>query len=67
MRRFGLFLVACGLGLILAVVALMMTDGLTPGRIPPGLAAIAAAVGGALLVGGLFGLERGRDTSNELG
>jgi len=66
-QRFGLAFVFFGLVLILAVVGLMLTDGLTPGRIPPGFAAIGAATGGVLLVLGLFWLERGRDQTHELG
>jgi hypothetical protein len=66
-QRFGLFLVLCGLVLILGVVGLMLTDGLTPGRVAPGFAAIGAALGGVMLVAGLFSLERGRDNTHELG
>jgi peptidoglycan/LPS O-acetylase OafA/YrhL len=67
MQRLGLVLVASGLVLILGVVALMLTDGLTPGRVAPMAAALGAAGGGVLLVLGLAGLERGRDRSRELG
>jgi hypothetical protein len=66
-QRFGLAFVLFGLVLILAVVGLMLTDGLTPGRVQPGFAAIGAALGGVLLVLGLFGLERGRDQTREMG
>lgn len=66
MQRLGLSLVFFGLMLILTVVGLMLTDGLAPGRVAPGFAAIAAAVGGLSLVLGLYGLERGRDVSRPL-
>lgn len=67
MQRLGLSLVFFGLVLILGVVGVMLTDGLAPGRVAPGFAAIAAAVGGVLLVAGLFGLERGRDVPRPQG
>ncbi|HEV7456158.1 MAG TPA: hypothetical protein VGN96_05225 [Roseococcus sp.] len=67
MQRLGLILVLSGLVLILGVVGLMLTDGLTPGRFAPGFAALGAALGGVLLVAGLFSLERGRDQGPELG
>lgn len=67
MQRLGFSLVLFGLTLILSVVGVMLTDGLAPGRVAPGFAAIAAAAGGVLLVLGLFGLERGRDTPRHLG
>lgn len=60
MQRFGLALVLSGLTLVLGVVALLLTDGLTPGRMAPGFAAFAAAGGGLCLVLGLSCLERGR-------
>ena len=66
MQRFGLTLVLFGLVLVLAVVGILLTDGLSPGRVAPGFAAVAAAVGGLLLVAGLYGLERGRDMSRPL-
>lgn len=66
-QRLGLALVLFGLVLILGVVGLMLTDGLTPGRFAPGFAAIGAALGGVMLVLGLFSLERGRDPTQELG
>lgn len=67
MQRIGFSLVLIGLMLILGVVGVMLTDGLAPGRFSPGFAAIAAASGGVLIVLGLFGLERGRDASRQLG
>lgn len=66
MQRICLSLVLFGLALILGVVGVMLTDGLAPGRFAPGFAAIAAAFGGALLVVGLFGLERNRETRHQL-
>lgn len=66
MQRLGLSLVFFGLTLILGVVGVMLTDGLAPGRVAPGFAALAAATGGLLLVLGLFGLERGRDVTRPL-
>jgi hypothetical protein len=67
MPRLAFAAVFSGLGLILAVIALLVTDGLTPGRVAPGFAAWGAALGGVLLVGGLFGLEAGRDQPRRTG
>ena len=67
MQRLGFSLVLFGLTLIMGVVGVMLTDGLAPGRVAPGFAAAAAAMGGVLLVLGLFGLERGRDRTRHLG
>ena len=67
MQRLGFSLVLFGLTLIMSVVGVMLTDGLAPGRVAPGFAAVAAAVGGLFLVLGLFGLERGRDSARHLG
>jgi hypothetical protein len=67
MQRFGFTLVLFGLALILGVVGMLLTDGMAPGRFPPGFAAIAAALGGALIVGGLQFLERGRTDFHRLG
>ncbi|MFN3447461.1 MAG: hypothetical protein ACK44F_02075 [Roseococcus sp.] len=67
MHRLAPFLTAAGLILILGVVVLMLTDGLTPGRVAPLAAALGAAGGGVLLVLGLAGLEHGRDRSREWG
>ncbi|MDB5412794.1 MAG: hypothetical protein JWR10_1129 [Rubritepida sp.] len=67
MQRFGFTLVLFGLTLVLAVVGVMLTDGLTPGRFAPGFAAIAAAIGGMLLVLGLNFLERGRTNLRPFG
>ncbi|MEI6160845.1 MAG: hypothetical protein WCP77_13485 [Roseococcus sp.] len=67
MQRLGFSFVLFGLVLILGVVGVMLTDGLAPGRVAPGFAAIAAALGGLMLVLGLYGLERGRDVTRHLG
>ncbi|WP_431303705.1 hypothetical protein [Sediminicoccus sp. BL-A-41-H5] len=67
MQRIGFSFVLFGLALILAVVAVLLTDGLAPGRVAPGFAALAAALGGVCLVLGLYGLERGRDTTRQIG
>lgn len=67
MQRIGFSFVLFGLTLIMGVVGVMLTDGLAPGRVSPGFAAMAAALGGGLLVLGLFGLERARDKTHHLG
>lgn len=67
MQRFGFSLVLFGLALILGVVGMLLTDGMAPGRVAPGFAAIAAAGGGALIVLGLQFLERGRPDFHRLG
>jgi hypothetical protein len=56
-----------GLALILLVVVLLLTDGLLPGRVSPGFAGAATALGGALLVAGLFGLEAPREQPRRTG
>jgi hypothetical protein len=65
-QRIGLGLVVLGLSMILAVVGVLLTDGLQPGRIAPGFAALGAAAAGVALVLGLHLLERGRDHSGVL-
>jgi thiosulfate reductase cytochrome b subunit len=67
MQRFGFTLVLFGLALILGVVGMLLTDGMAPGRVPPGFAAFAAAGGGLLIVLGLQFLERGRTDIHRLG
>jgi hypothetical protein len=67
MPRLAFAAVFSGLALILLVVVLLLTDGLRPGRVSPGFAGAATALGGALLVLGLAGLERERDRSGEWG
>ncbi len=67
MQRFGFSFVLFGLILILSVVGFLLTDGLAPGRLAPGFAALAAALGGFCLVLGLYGLERGRGATHHIG
>ncbi|WP_165585489.1 hypothetical protein [Roseococcus sp. SYP-B2431] len=67
MQRFGFSLVLFGLALILGVVGILLTDGMAPGRVAPGSAAVAAAAGGVLIVLGLQFLERGRTDIHRLG
>ncbi len=62
LQRVGFGLVVLGLAMILAVLGVLITDGLQPGRIAPGFAALGAAGAGLALVVGLRLLERGRDT-----
>lgn len=54
--------IACGLiigafSVIAALVALLLSDAMAPGRLPPMLAFWVACGGGAMLVGGLALLE----------
>ncbi len=65
-QRIGLGLVVMGLSMILAVVGVLLTDGLQPGRIAPGFAALGAAAAGVALVLGLHMLEHGRDNATTL-
>jgi hypothetical protein len=67
MQRFGFSLVLFGLALVLGVVGILLTDGMAPGRVAPGFAAVAAAAGGVLIVLGLQFLERGRTDIHGLG
>lgn len=67
MQRLGFSLVLFGLALILGVVGMLLTDGMAPGRVAPGFAAAAAAMGGLLIVAGLQFLERGRPDIHRLG
>ncbi len=55
-QRFGIGLVVIGLVTVLATVIALLAQG--PGTATPALAALAAAVGGALLVAGMLLLER---------
>ena len=59
--RIGVLLVGMGLMLLLAVLVMMLTDGLAPGRVAPLFAAGTAAAGGLAMWAGLGMLERGRD------
>jgi len=67
MQRLAFSFVLFGLVLVLGVVGVMLTDGLAPGRVAPGFAALAAAIGGVFLVLGLYGLERGRGGARHSG
>lgn len=67
MQRLGFSFVLFGLTLVLGVVGVMLTDGLAPGRVAPGFAALAAAIGGLFLVVGLYALESGRDGARHPG
>jgi len=59
MQRLACGLIAGALTVIGALVALLLSDALAPGRLPPMLAFWAAAGAGAMLIGGLALLERG--------
>ena len=59
MQRIACSLIGTALSLILALVALLLSDALAPGRLPPMLAFWGACGAGVLLVGGLALLEWG--------
>ena len=59
--RIGVLLVGSGLVLLLAVVVMMVTDGLAPGRVAPLFAAGTSAAGGLAILAGLGMLERESD------
>jgi hypothetical protein len=59
MQRVACALIGSAMVLITALVALLLSDALAPGRLPPMLAFWAACGAGAMLVGGLVLLERG--------
>ena len=59
MQRIACGLIATALVLITALVALLLSDALAPGRVPPMLAFWGACGGGVLRGGGLALLERG--------
>ena len=61
MQRIGGLLVGTGLALLVAVLAMMVTDGLQPGRVAPLFAAGTAAAGGLAILAGLGLMERERD------
>jgi hypothetical protein len=52
--------------MITALVALLLSDALAPGRVPPMLAFWAACGAGLLLLGGLALLERGGAAADPL-
>ena len=59
MQRIACALIGSALVVITALVALLLSDALAPGRVPPMLAFWAACGAGLLLIGGLMLLERG--------
>ena len=61
LQRIGVLLVGTGLALLLAVLVMMVTDGLAPGRVAPLFVAGTAAVGGLAVLAGLGMLEGERD------
>lgn len=60
MPRLALTLVTFGLLAILLTLLLVLGEATLPGRMPPFAAALLAALGGLLLVGGLFLIEPSR-------
>jgi hypothetical protein len=62
----ALGLVAGGLLLDLLLMTLILGEGFAPGRLPTGLAAVLAVLGGAMLLIGLFLVEPRRSAA-ELG
>jgi len=59
MQRIACTLIGAALMLITTLVALLLSDALAPGRVPPMLAFWGACGAGLLLVGGLALLEWG--------
>lgn len=57
-QRIACTLIGCALGLICALVALLLSDALAPGRVPPMLAFWGASAAGLMLILGLAMLER---------
>ncbi len=58
-QRLACLLIGSALTLIAALVALLLSDALAPGRVPPMLAFWGAAAAGGLLILGLALLDRG--------
>ncbi len=58
MQRIACSLIGAALAVVCALVALMLSDAFTPGRVPPMLAFWAACGAGSMLVAGLVILER---------
>jgi hypothetical protein len=63
MQRIACALIGSALIVITALVALLLSDALAPGRVPPMLAFWAACGSGLMLVGGLVLLERAGGTT----
>jgi len=59
MQRIACSLIGASLAVICALVALLLSDALSPGRLPPMLAFWAACGAGGMLIAGLMLLERG--------
>ncbi len=59
MQRIACSLIGASLAVITALVALLLSDALSPGRLPPMLAFWAACAAGGMLIAGLMLLERG--------
>jgi zinc transporter ZupT len=58
MQRIACSLIGASLAVISALVALLLSDAFTPGRVPPMLAFWAACGAGGMLIAGLMMLER---------
>ncbi len=61
MQRLACTLIALALAMICALVALLLSDALAPGRASPMLAFYGACVAGLMLILGLVLLERKQD------
>lgn len=59
MQRIACGLIGTSLTVIASLVALLLSDAFSPGRLPPMLAFWAACAAGGLLIAGLLMLERG--------
>jgi hypothetical protein len=66
MQRLACALIGSAMMMITALVALLLSDALAPGRVPPMLAFWGACAAGALLLGGLALLERGSAAATPL-
>ena len=58
MQRFACTMIGCALFVVCGLVALLLSDALSPGRMSPMLAFYAACGAGASLILGLVMLER---------
>lgn len=63
MQRIACALIGTAMTLITALVGLLLSDALAPGRLPPMLAFWGACGAGAMLITGLALLERGGQDS----